>query len=167
MAIVSYCQSKGMARYGCARAGCRECLEGLLHEHRDWVRVMAMRQLSGNLDYADLMQAGRIGLWHAILSFDESRGVHFSTYACVIILREVWMAVKRSRKAEGWLEARHAGDSLEMLIEVWQQEQIRQALSEELDVLPKRLREVIELHYGLRGAAPQNLSEIGRDWGLS
>jgi len=167
MAIVSYCQTKGMARYGCARAGCRECLEGLLHEHRDLVRVMAMRQLSGNLDYADLMQAGRIGLWHAILSFDESRGVHFSTYACVIILREVWMAVKRSRKAEGWLEARHAGDSLEMLIEVWQQEQIRQALSEELDVLPKRLREVIELHYGLRGAAPQNLSEIGRDWGLS
>jgi RNA polymerase sigma factor (sigma-70 family) len=167
MVIVSYCQTKGMARYGCARAGCRECLEGLLNEHRNLVRVMAIRQVSGNLEYADLMQAGRIGLWHAILSFDVERGVRFSTYACVIILREVWMAVKKSRKAEGWLECKRAGDSLAALIEKWSEEQIRQALREELEVLPKRLREVIELHYGLNGQAPQNLAEIGRGWGLS
>ena len=167
MEIVSYCRTKGMARYGCARAGCRECLEGLLNEHEGLVWVMAIRQVSGNLEYADLMQAGRIGLWHAILTFDVERGARFSTYACVIILREVWMAVKKSRKAEGWLECKRAGDSLEALIEKWYEEQIRQALREELEVLPKRLREVIELHYGLNGQAPQNLSEIGRGWGLS
>jgi RNA polymerase sigma factor (sigma-70 family) len=167
MEIVSYCRTTGMARYGCARAGCRECLEGLLNEHDGLVWVMAIRQVSGNLEYADLMQAGRIGLWHAILTFDVERGVRFSTYACVIILREVWMAVKKSRKAEGWLECKRAGDSLAALIEKWSEEQIRQALREELEVLPKRLREVIELHYGLNGQAPQNLSEIGRGWGLS
>jgi len=167
MEIVSYCRTKGMARYGCARTGCRECLEGLLNEHRNLVQVMVMRQVSGNLEYADLMQAGRIGLWHAILSFDENRGVRFSTYACVIILREVWMAVKKSMKAEGWQECKRAGDSLEALIEKWYEEQIRQVLREELEVLPQRLREVIELHYGLNGQAPQNLSEIGRGWGLS
>jgi RNA polymerase sigma factor (sigma-70 family) len=128
---------------------------------------MAIRQVSGNLEYADLMQAGRIGLWHAILSFDVERGVRFSTYACVIILREVWMAVKKLRKAEGWLECKRAGDSLAALIEKWSEEQIRQALRDELQVLPKRLREVIELHYGLNGQAPQNLAEIGRGWGLS
>ena len=167
MTIVSYCQTQGMARYECARAGCHGCLEELLHEHRDLVRVMAMRQVSGKLEYADLMQVGRIGLWHAILSFDESRGVRFSTYACVIILREVWMAVKKSRKAEGWLECKRAWDSLEALIEKWYEEQIRQALREELEGLPEPLRNVIELHYGLNGQAPQNLSEIGRGWGLS
>ena len=103
MEIVSYCRTTGMARFGCARAGCRECLEGLLNEHEGLVWVMAIRQVSGNLEYADLLQAGRIGLWHAILSFDVKRGVRFSTYACVIILREVWMVVKKSRKAEaGW-----------------------------------------------------------------
>jgi RNA polymerase sigma factor (sigma-70 family) len=167
MEIVTYCRTKGMARYGCAQAGCRECLEGLLKEHRNLVRVMAMRQMSGKLEYGDLIQVGRIGLWHAILSFDERRGVCFSTYACVIIVREIWMAVKKSRKAEGWLESKRGGDSLEELIEKWYEEQIRQALREELEVLPKRLREVIELHYGLNGQAPQNLSEIGRGWGLS
>jgi DNA-directed RNA polymerase sigma subunit (sigma70/sigma32) len=39
-------------------------------------------------------------------------------------------------------------------------------LGEELEVLPKHLREVIELHYGLSGAVPQNLAQIGRAWGL-
>ena len=53
-----------------------------------------------------------------------------------------------------------------MCVRVWQQEQIHQALGEELEVLPERLRQVIELHYGLSGAAPQNLPEIGRGWGL-
>jgi len=57
---------------------------------------MAIRQVSGNLEYADLMQAGQIGLWHAILSFDESRGVRFSMHACVIILREGWLECQRA-----------------------------------------------------------------------
>lgn len=167
MTIVSYCPTKGMGRYGCARAGCRDCMEGLLHEHRALVRVMVLRQRSGNAEYSDLMQEGQIGLWRAIQTFEVERGVRFSTYACVIILREVWQAVRRSRKAEGWLEAKRAGDSLETLIRVWQQEQIHQALGEELEVLPKRLRQVIELHYGLSGEVPQNLAEIGRGRGLS
>ena len=41
------------------------------------------------------------------------------------------MVVKKSRKAEGWLECTRAGDSLEVLIEKWSEEQIRQALREE------------------------------------
>lgn len=166
MTIVSYCRSTGTARYACARAGCPACMDALLHEHRALVRVMVLRQLTGKAEYADLFQEGLIGLWRAILHFDEERGVRFSTYACVIILREVWQAVRRSRKAEGWLEAKCAGDSLEALIRVWQQEQIHEALGEEVEVLPDRLRQVIEMHYGVNGSAPQNFAEIGRRWGL-
>ena len=29
-----------------------------------------------------------------------------------------------------------------------------------------RLRQVIEMHYGVNGSAPQNFAEIGRRWGL-
>ena len=128
---------------------------------------MVMRQVSGRSEYPDLMQAGQIGLWRAILHFDVGRGARFSTYACVIILREIWQAVRRSRKAEGWLEAKRAGDSLELLLREWQQEQVHQALGEELDALPERCRRVIELHYGLTGEEPQNLAKIGRAWKLS
>ncbi len=62
---------------------------------------------------------------------------------------------------------RLAGDSLEALIERWYQEQVREALGEELEELPERLRAVIELHYGLNGEGQQNFAKIGREWGLS
>ena len=60
-----------------------------------------------------------------------------------------------------------SGDSLEALIEKWYEEQIRQALREELEVLPQRLQEVIELHDGLNGQVSQNLLEMGRGWSRS
>jgi RNA polymerase sigma factor (sigma-70 family) len=128
---------------------------------------MVRRQVRGRAEYVDLFQEARIGLWKAILHYDAGRGVRFSSYACVAIRNEVWQAVRRSQKAEGWLEAKRAGDSLEGLIEKWYQEQVHQALGEELEELPGRLREVIEQHYGLNGEAQQNFAKMGREWGLS
>jgi RNA polymerase sigma factor (sigma-70 family) len=166
MTIVLYCQSTGDARFTCAREGCSVCMETLLQENRGLVWVMVTRQFPGKADYADLLQEGRIGLWRAILYFDPKRGVTFGTYASAAIRYQVWAAVRRSLKAEGWLNEKRLGDSLEALLQIWQQEQIHQALEEELDILPKRLSQVIELHYGLSGVAPQNFAEIGREWGL-
>lgn len=165
--IVSYCPSKGAARFVCAQAGCRACVESLLREHNGLVWLMVSRQWSGKAYYADLFQEGRIGLWQAILHYDPGRGVVFSSYACVVIRHQVWAAVRHSLKAEGWLEYEHTGDSLEALLAAWQQEQIRQALGEALALLPEHLRRVIQLHYGMAGETPHNLAEIGRAWGKS
>jgi RNA polymerase sigma factor (sigma-70 family) len=165
--IVSYCPSKGAARFVCAQAGCRACVESLLRENNGLVWLMVSQQWSGKAYYADLFQEGRIGLWQAILHFDPGRGVAFSSYACVVIRRQIWAAVRHSIKAEGWLEYERAGDSLEALLAAWQQEQIQQALGEALALLPEQLRQVIQLHYGMGGEAPHNLAEIGRAWGKS
>ena len=167
MTIVTYCQSSGAARYGCAQAGCAECMESLLRENKGLIWLMVVRQGRGKAEYMDLFQEGKIGLWKAILHYDSGRGVRFSSYACVVIRNAVWQAVVGSQKAEGWLESRRAGDSLEALIERWYQEQVREALGEELEELPGRLRAVIELHYGLNGEEQQNFAKIGREWGLS
>ena len=167
MAIVTYCRSSGAARYGCAQAGCGECMESLLRENKGLIRLMVVRQGRGKAEYMDLFQEGKIGLWKAILHYDSGRGVRFSSYACVAIRNAVWQAVEGSQKAEGWLESRRAGDSLEALIERWYQEQVREAVGEELEELPERLRAVIELHYGLNGEEQQNFAKIGREWGLS
>lgn len=167
MAIVTYCRSSGAARYGCAQAGCAECMESLLRENKGLIRLMVVRQGRGKAEYMDLFQEGKIGLWKAILHYDSGRGVRFSSYACVAIRNAVWQAVEGSQKAEGWLESRRAGDSLEALIERWYQEQVREAVGEELEELPERLRAVIELHYGLNGEEQQNFAKIGREWGLS
>jgi RNA polymerase sigma factor (sigma-70 family) len=165
--IVSYCSTSGDARFACAQAGCRDCVEALLYENSGLAWMMIARQLSGNAEYADLHQEALLGLWRAILYFDTSRGIRFSTFACIAIFRGVRQAVQRSWKAEGWLEANRAGDSLELLLREWQAEQIHQALGEELEALPERRRRVIELHYGLTGEEPQTLAKIGRAWKLS
>lgn len=168
MVIVLECSSRGVARFACAQAGCVVCLEFLLQEHQGLIRWMIEWQGGGGkAEYADLIQEGRIGLWRAILHFDAGRGVAFSSYACVVIQHQLWEAVTRSQKVAGWLEEVPLADTLDMLIGVWQQVQIHQALEEELERLPPRLRKLIELHYGWLGSMPLNLSEIGRIWGVS
>jgi DNA-directed RNA polymerase sigma subunit (sigma70/sigma32) len=48
-----------------------------------------------------------------------------------------------------------------------QQEQLHQALQDELACLPERLREVLELACGWGGQAPLSLAAIGRQWGVT
>jgi hypothetical protein len=79
----------------------------------------------------------------------------------------VWNAVKRAGKAQGWLEPQRAGDSLVAILAAWQAEQVHQALQDELSGLPERLRQVIELAFGLSGQAPLSLAAIARQWGLT
>ena len=166
MAIVLDCPSKGVARFACAQAGCGVCMQTLLREHSGLVYRMVNRLAAGNVECADLFQEGRIGLWQAIVHYDVGRGVAFSTYACVVIERQLWQAVRRSQKAEGWQEGEGREEDLDRIVRVWQQAQIHQALEAGLEVLPAPLREVIELHYGWSGGVPQNLAQMGRAWGL-
>lgn len=167
MSILTCCYSNWAAIFACAQAGCPGCLDALLREHERLIYVIVHRQCPGQTDYADLIQEGRIGLWQAILGFDPERGYAFSTYAGVAIRNRIWRAVRLSRKAVGWLEPRRAGDSLPVLLSAWQQEQVRQALTEELACLPERLRQVIGLAYGLNGQPPSTLADIGRQMELT
>lgn len=153
--------------FGCAQAGCRDCMERLLREHAGLIVLIVHRQWPGQADYADLIQEGRIGLWLAIQRYDPGRGLAFSTFAGRAIRNRVWNAVKRAGKAQGWLEPQRAGDSLATILAAWQQEQVHQALEDELGCLPERLRQVIALACGWGGQAPMSLAAIGRQWGVT
>lgn len=167
MCIVQRWEADHPADFGCAQAGCLACLERLLEQHAGLIPLIVRRQWPGRADYADLIQEGRIGLWLAILHFDPGRGFAFSSYAGKAIRNRVWNAVKQAAKAEGWLEAQRAGDSLAAMLARWQQEQLRQTLQEELSCLPESLRQVIELAFGLDGQSAMNLAAIGRQLGLT
>ena len=64
-----------------AQAGCPRSLQTLMSHHEGLVQAVVRRQYLGALPFGEALQAGRIGLWHAILGFDPGRKLAFSTYA--------------------------------------------------------------------------------------
>ncbi len=70
-------------------AGDEDAAEKLLELNRGLVVSLARRFLSRGAEAEDLIQLGSIGLFKAARSFDETRGVAFSTYATPLILGEI------------------------------------------------------------------------------
>ena len=153
--------------YECAQSGCRECLNGLMQRHEGLVHAVLRRQSSGPLSYAELLQAGRIGLWRAVLRFDSRRGVAFSTYAGVAIERRIWQAVKRAQRPQGWQAVEALPDPRAMAEERLWWEEVKAALAAAVRRLPGRQREVVLALCGWEGEPARNLSQIGCQWGVS
>lgn len=155
-----------------AQAGSQDSLNTLLAQHEGLVRWVVSRQERHGLGYDDALQAGRIGLWHAILGYDPRRGTTFSTYAYKAIMHYVWADVQshlchlrrqvplgvlvlyfeRSTPDPAWLQ---------------EQEDLKQSLEELIERLPERLRQVIMARYGLHGREVQTLQALGVQLGLS
>jgi RNA polymerase sporulation-specific sigma factor len=167
MSIVNQLEADHPANFTCAQAGCRECLEQLMVQHGRLVYAVVKRQYGGQVEYNELLQAGRIGLWQAILHFEPERGNRFSTYAWVAIRNQVWREVGEVWRRAGWQEVCPAPDELSTFLSRWETRELAPALREGLHRLPERRRQVIVLAYGLEGTKPHSLAEIGRLWGIS
>jgi RNA polymerase sigma factor (sigma-70 family) len=122
----------------------------------------------GKLPFAEAVQAGRIGLWKAILGYDRQRGYAFSTYACTAIARHIWQAVKRAERS-----IPESAGIVPMVTmdedpaEVWETSAVRAALQEAVERLPERLRDIIMARYGLAGKSATSYREIGATLGLT
>jgi RNA polymerase sigma factor (sigma-70 family) len=165
MTILPYCEAED--RLACAQAGYDDCLKSLLRENRGLIWAVVSAQWVGYSNYADLKQEARIGFWQAVKRFDPQRGVRFSSFAWLVMRHRIWTAVAAVTKAESWQEEPPGQDQMEELVSKWQSAQVREALEEGLDQLSDRQRLLMVQHYGWGGCASQNLSEIGRAWGLS
>lgn len=155
-----------------ARAGCSDSLNELLQRHEGLVHLVVQRQWLLNLPYEEALQAGRMGLWRAILGYNPKQGIAFSTYAYKAIMRHVWNAVKSERRRL------RCEVPLKILMVYWyevgedparrkEEEEIRESLQELVQRLPKRLEIVIRAYYGLDGEKRQSLLAIGAELGLS
>ena len=153
-------------------------------EHEGLVCWVVRRQRLGGLPFEDAVQAGRIGLWHALQGYDPSRGTRFSTYAVVAIKRAVWHAVAEDRPIVGLArpdlptdqdQALALVDDRPDVAERLQRREVQAELVRLLGTLPPRLRLVIVAHYGLGeglgeglgGLPPQTFAEIGRTLGVT
>lgn len=74
-----------------------------LQNHVAWWRVD---------EYEDLFQIGAIGLCKAAMTYDESRGVRFGTYACACISGEIWNYLRPFRRREKMLDAARLEDEV-------------------------------------------------------
>jgi RNA polymerase sigma factor (sigma-70 family) len=167
MSIVHSPDLNEPAEFGCAQAGCRICQEHLVRQHERLVHSVLRRQVTDEVEYTDLLQVGRIGLWQAVLHFNTERGVAFSTYAVIAIQRHMWQAIAQARR-------RAAAPLTSKLVLVWReaeeyvwQSQVEAALWEAVRRLPTRPRQVIVAVYGLDGRPPRSLAAVGRAWGVS
>lgn len=158
-----------------AQAGCRYCLDHLMATHEALVHAVVRRQTTlGPLSYVEAVQAGRLGLWNAILHFDPQRGQAFSTYAWPSIMHRVWNEVKMTRRRERRTHHPETYDRLALrppLEDDWLALRhdilVRLALRRLLARLPQRLGQVLTAYYGLDDWPPASFRQIGATMGLS
>ena len=128
---------------------------------------MLRRHVRGSLTYADLLHAGRIGVWPAVLHFDAERGVAFSTDAVVAIQRRMWQAVAQAQRiAAPWLSAEPVNVLTRAEENVWRS-QVEAALIKAVGRLPARLRQMMVAAYGWDGQPPRSLAAVGRQEALA
>jgi RNA polymerase sigma factor (sigma-70 family) len=146
-----------------------------MKEHDGLVHAVVRRQVLGDLPYEEAIQAGRIGLWRAILGYDPDRGCAFSTYAWPSILHHLWRAVKvQGREGDADRTAPPAAESAQWPWVAGLDPALRYrgwcvlgALYQLLARMPKRLQKVIVCRYGLDGRGKRTYREIGALLGLS
>ncbi len=157
----------GLANYRCAQAGCQECLNRLLEEHEGLIHFVLRQQHVGHTAYADLLQEGRIALWHAILRYDPSRGTAFSSFAFVAIRRQIWRAVVVAERWQIWEWRAAELDPAEQVEAAWFWARLQAAVAAAVAQLPEQLRQIITEYYGLAGQEPRTLKAVGRLHGFS
>jgi RNA polymerase sigma factor (sigma-70 family) len=142
-------------------------VEQMLRRHEGLVHAVIRREGSGTLTYEEALQAGRIGLWRAILGYDPGRGTALSTYAWVAIRRHIRRAAAQATGDTecGLIPAPllQAPDLAEHVERVLVHEALRALLSR----LPERLHRVILARYGLDGHPRCSLRQLGAQLGLS
>jgi RNA polymerase sporulation-specific sigma factor len=72
-----------------AKGGDVQAKEALIEHNVSLVKCIVKRYLGKGVDYDDLFQIGCMGFLKAIMGFDESFGVKFSTYAVPMIAGEI------------------------------------------------------------------------------
>lgn len=152
-----------------AQAGCHLSLNHLMHRHDGLVQAIVRQQYLGSLPFDEALQAGRNGLWHAILGYDPHRGLAFSTYAWPAIMRHVWRAVKNHTRQEtksrvGLPPSDTLTDDPVALVEALA---LQETLHSLVHRLPQPLQQVVVAYYGLDDKPPTSYRQLGARLGLS
>jgi RNA polymerase sigma factor (sigma-70 family) len=118
------------------------------------------------LPYEEAQQAGRIGLWQALLHFDPARGVTFASYAVVAIGRTIYREGHRYRRFWRPLPVLLPEPPPDPVAEALRR-LAAQAVPRWVRTLPARLQFVVRAYYGLDGYRPQVCATLAVGLGRS
>ena len=134
-------------------------------------------------DQEDLISIGTIGLIKGISTFDASKGARLATYAARCVENEILMHFRAQRKTSqdvslsDCIDTGTDGAALSLMDVVSEDEDLleqvsnREMIGKMLRAVKLRLtdqeRLVIELRYGLHGAAPKRQWEVAQLTGIS
>ena len=157
-----------------AQEGCRDGLARLMATHDGLVQAVVRKQVLGHLPFSEALQAGRIGLWRAILGYDPQRGTTFSTYAWTSIMHHVWREVKLAERTHRQTTEHLPLDEISCSApetanpaQVWETSVVQAALWDLVARLPERLWVIILARYGLTGQPRAFYFQIGASLGIS
>jgi RNA polymerase sigma factor (sigma-70 family) len=140
-----------------------QAVQEAMEQHDGLVHAFIRRQGGGDIPYEEALQAGRIGLWHAIQGYDPTRGTAFSTYAWVAICRQIHhRAQELSRDTAVWSQEMPASWVVPDSAAKVEEDLIRDVLMDLVGRLPQRLRQVIVGRYGLGDQPPVTLRKLGQ-----
>lgn len=150
-----------------AQAGDAASLNELMYRHDGLVHYILRRQSSGPLSYGELLQAGRIGLWRAIMGYDPKRGTAFSTYASVVITRQIWRAVRQEqqegKRQQAKIRPTLSPDPLGHLLE----QEMQAALCVLVGQLPAKQRCIVRAYFGLDGRGGHTQAQLAAQLGCT
>lgn len=145
-----------------------QAVQEAMEKHEGLIHAVIRRQGGGDIGYEEALQAGRIGLWHAIRGYDPTRGTTFSTYAWVAICRQMHQRAKElSRETAVWSQEVPSSWVVPDPAEGLERELTQEVLRDLVSQLPERLGQVIVARYGLGGQPPCTLKQLGEELGLT
>ena len=166
------------------KTGDEEARNILIERNLRLVAHISKKYISTNIDQDDLISIGTIGLIKAINSFDPDKKIRLATYAARCIENEILMFLRSTKKtkSEVYLNepiGKDKDDNEVTLLEVLENDS--RSIEEEIDlkmkikklyqkmkeVLKDREKSIIELRFGLCGAAPKTQNEIANMMGIS
>ena len=95
-----------------AQNGSEEAKTRLLEENMPLIKSIIRRYRTTVIEYEDLIQLGSLGLYKAIMHFNQNYGVRFSTYAVPMICGEI----KRQIRDDGPVKVSRSTKALALLI---------------------------------------------------
>lgn len=78
-----------------ARSGNKEALNQLIEHYEPEIRMIACKYFLPRADYEDLIQEGRIAIYRAILSYDDSLNIPFLHFLRMVVKRKLIDSIRK------------------------------------------------------------------------